>query len=1666
MKNRRILTHSNLEPDQIRSVDPFSGFNSDNVNCITKISHKTNQPDIIISGYDVIENCNSSREYFSQELINFDRFKYTNNCKRSDTNSIEVYTVNNDVEDIHNGYAEQDLSQCSYLDTKRYFNNNLIKTFFVSFSLSNGTPKNLYLSIGDTVYDFKYLDGSYDTKTNKYTVVLNVNFKNVTDKLTFKIGSYIDKLDYRNFYSTHHEIDKDIYYTTISNISCKMLIRDFSNEYPLYTSDDNWTINHTHLYKSLKITPGVAVKDNVVLNALQSVNLGNSAVVLPLNESRSWIHNNPYTIHDFYRNSKTEMLNVKIDTETLAEKDDRGKVTNYIPLVIKENHNLRYQTSVMNEDGNLSVTLRNVHNNTIRSFPLSDFNSNVGKTITINASSVVETEDYVSMTTNTSIIQNDFCGNTLIVSVNDKIVTKIDVTLTSQTCQPVTFKIPRKDFTSLSDVKVILSNALLKVAKDSKHCLWGYVVCYYSYFKNPNPNRCYIGLIRESDYLRDGYTEDYLVLAKVRFVDPNTIDLIQYLDNRNNYSIDTARDINYIVDFNNPDIWYHKNPITLADAINYSQILRYKVLKRFKLKSDKDSNLSTALRITNKDLTIDNKRVSIDTQSENVNTKFHLERRVCEDHKRLKIITIFNDSQLRSEMLSSCVEWFTNRIVELCIKDLKHICEVYYEKRIDTFLSIDDYSFRFINDIDKFLCKQFTNIVKDHEEFYEDFEKYLKDQYSESQITQFSKNLKNLVEPYVSNNESIFFDKYYFEWKATQQKWFTYDFKWAISSDLGTFGRYEVTYNTISKQCFCFNKYGPFRFINPRTSETIIELDWIYSSLRDCQLPQSFSDYDIAKDDSYLVSYYPKDHKDNDDLYIDSNNELLNSQHNHFSYLIFREQFLTSKYLVKMLDMFPITEYPDYLIDGRILEGLDGHIKSSIHKLSLLTDKNLINCEVKDDYDIIKSVTYWISTDNFKTKGKYPKKENPKLLQDNHVIICDTRDGRKEIQSSNYIIDDLEESYVLISQTDSNGVIHIRNTKTKFSASMIDENTVIGRVYPDYQQIDTDKYYISTTNLKTDGNNKKLLQDNQILIACNEGTRTSIESSNIVIDDHLKDNYVIVSNKDDKSIIHIQSSNIEISKNLTDNNLITSIDKDSDKFIKSTKYEISTKNRRTISSQDKLLQNGQLLTCYKEESDTKSIQSSNIVIDNDIITDVNDLYYLKISDTDNDGVVHIKKSNKVINELLYDLCYLPKHIEIRQNKVHITISCDKKFRITTSQILSEIQKSLAYQNVFNYDIDVNNPLLFTVVLHIDMSNISNDVDRGRSDDKSFNVIGNDYKSEILIINDIGLSEAKQHIVTEQERIHGVTEDSKRKHLVLENSKKRRFRSCIAIEYVINNNTEILNNKIHWIDEWKGYDTNIEEYTFEPDRPHIVDYCDNIEYIFSVDDIFYGESGGNNSINTFLIDDIDIYDSIDDVDIDDDPTTDSDDIDEIWINETDDITISSSYTCNDIEEVGDIIDVDTIVFKAFDTDRTVVDNVELPDFDCDSIDVIHIDPVDDAKSGFYSDDVDITKIISEANNISLYRRHDSLDSALDLSSFMNLYPCRIDNQKWANVIRSKHGWGDVRGPIENIYAQTKARIKFDISKNESSPIRNLVPGITFSNTDDSTIYASSETYNIE
>jgi len=76
---------------------------------------------------------------------------------------------------------------------------------------------------------------------------------------------------------------------------------------------------------------------------------------------------------------------------------------------------------------------------------------------------------------------------------------------------------------------------------------WAYICVYYAYYKNPVPNVAYIGLAREEEVFDPIFGQDYLPLAKVRFISKDVVDAIFYYPDRVDWTVIDASKVSYLL---------------------------------------------------------------------------------------------------------------------------------------------------------------------------------------------------------------------------------------------------------------------------------------------------------------------------------------------------------------------------------------------------------------------------------------------------------------------------------------------------------------------------------------------------------------------------------------------------------------------------------------------------------------------------------------------------------------------------------------------------------------------------------------------------------------------------------------------------------------------------------------------------------------------------------------------------------------------------------------------------------------------------------------------------------------------------------------------------------------------------------------------------------------
>ena len=583
MPSRRILSNSKLAPIQRNAVNPFDSFNSDTVNLLTRIV--SGGDDVIVKGLDV-ENADKTLIYKSENLI---KSYSTEEIFKSNWNG-RNYLYHEGVPKISGEAAAIPPSidlflpngstyGLSYIQTKLNFDDfaylfgklgNSVRDFDISFDLMYGAPKTIIVYINNSTCVIDHPVYNNEFTTYSFKISRNLVNDNIDDGITFKIAALFDTADQWNIPITNKAVTNETFdfktIIKISNIKCSLsevnggeTRRTTCNGTNIYAPGD------IHYVYSLKITPGIAIKDDVMLNIMGKTYADkDTAIYLDLNDNFSWIKGKKYTSLDFTKGNVSQyayQLNGKYSNENDAR---RQCVYDFNTEKIKVQLDGTHQVDLM-DDFNYNKSIDRVIN-------LDPYNYGSHEYF---FRSTIEQNIGIYSGTNLILVytKNDgsevVIGRTTVTIKNNK-VQPFGISLQEEHL-PVEFINDVNNHVIDSKVKCYLSSGPIKIIGDPtkynvNRVKWAYVVLYYAYFKNPKPNISYIGLATEEEVLDPKYREDYLILAKVRFVDPTTIDIISY-DERQMQTLPSSNNINYSKNCKHPEIWTNV-PNSVTDAID------------------------------------------------------------------------------------------------------------------------------------------------------------------------------------------------------------------------------------------------------------------------------------------------------------------------------------------------------------------------------------------------------------------------------------------------------------------------------------------------------------------------------------------------------------------------------------------------------------------------------------------------------------------------------------------------------------------------------------------------------------------------------------------------------------------------------------------------------------------------------------------------------------------------------------------------------------------------------------------------------------------------------------------------------------------------------------------------------------------------------------------
>ena len=321
MPSRRISSVPALAPVQEIAVNPFSAYNSDNVNMLTRTVTGQKNKDVIVNGLDLKGINTVLSEVLDDTPFISDFFNYVGSSSSLLANwgsPVNFDTTSNSLI----AYIPSGTYATATIQSELIPNSEDIGFWFkVQFSLSN-VPKTLYFIFGSEtkVYDHPAA-GNYLFYIQLYNN--SGTFEN------FKIVAQLDSSDTTS--NVTATID-NLIVTKVWNKATE--IQPIS--LPEANSPDTYNevqLNHTniqtqllHPHTQLNIYPGIAVKDEAVIT-ITGTNTDQPALVLTYNDPDCWIKGSPFTVADFPEGTVTKYVTDGDLTEYSASFDSSGELT-------------------------------------------------------------------------------------------------------------------------------------------------------------------------------------------------------------------------------------------------------------------------------------------------------------------------------------------------------------------------------------------------------------------------------------------------------------------------------------------------------------------------------------------------------------------------------------------------------------------------------------------------------------------------------------------------------------------------------------------------------------------------------------------------------------------------------------------------------------------------------------------------------------------------------------------------------------------------------------------------------------------------------------------------------------------------------------------------------------------------------------------------------------------------------------------------------------------------------------------------------------------------------------------------------------------------------------------------------------------------------------------
>lgn len=564
MPSRRIASSTNLSPLQDRALNPFTSFDSNNVNKLTRIV--SNGKDGVVEGLE-IKSFNKTTQSIKNIPLLQSGLLYNNNLKskivisEEDRNAGKIVVVTSTPSNSFKGFKFKNLTDIeartvtykvspNAFGFSEYIHTNTTAVFTFEFDLESGSPREIIASVGNSNSSVIYPRNLY-TNHVKIQVLHNFNDDEINNDLDLNLTVVVDPFDTYNeyaycskenhpeFYNGQSEIkvDKIKYQLDILSFESKKEFDQYSDDKIFY----KYSSTRVHPSKTLYVTPGVAIKDDVMLDE-KGIDKKNNTPILELNVSdpKNWIKGNPFHYSDFQY--------------------DGAEQYGYIFNKYDENNKLNGVISTSTGD----LTFKH---NTIKDIPLIDDLTPSKYDIPLNWHVISNESDENSITVkfeglNTSECAfyndlQDLYGNSIycISKHTGEVVCKSTLNSTRYEGKIVFTTDQIRVFNTINirdKIDFVVPLGPIKVSGDFKKVnprmvRWANVVVYYSYFKHPTPNTSYIGLIRDEDLHDPKFREDYLVLGEVRFISPTQIDIISYGNRQSFHKPENqARNIDYV----------------------------------------------------------------------------------------------------------------------------------------------------------------------------------------------------------------------------------------------------------------------------------------------------------------------------------------------------------------------------------------------------------------------------------------------------------------------------------------------------------------------------------------------------------------------------------------------------------------------------------------------------------------------------------------------------------------------------------------------------------------------------------------------------------------------------------------------------------------------------------------------------------------------------------------------------------------------------------------------------------------------------------------------------------------------------------------------------------------------------------------------------------------